>query len=290
MFLESFHRLLKVMYFEHKRNRRIGFLLSVLLKIARDKVFEQLTKLEKGKYTHRVAEINKGHKSALNMYSSEVPVTQKDEQCWTVPSQRDTSVHYSIQLINNDCKCKQRCTSCHACVHMYTCTCMDATLHATICKHVHLVRLTTTSDTSTINTTADTSTMNTTTDTSTKNTTTYIPETNMGHSIDYFTNVFGNSKSTNCTISTVRLQVQQQIDKLDTLLKNCEHPDTLLACKKHLTSAITMLKVIGHTSSKPAVLSRKRNYPPNKNIEQQPRFFSTKKRKLLLLFLLHFSA
>jgi len=64
MFLESFHRTLKVVYLEHKQNRRIDFLLNTLLKIARNKVFEQLTKLEKGKHTHRIAEINKWHKTA----------------------------------------------------------------------------------------------------------------------------------------------------------------------------------------------------------------------------------
>ena len=62
MFLESFHRTLKVVYLEHKHNRRIDYLLHTLLKIARDKVFEQLMKLEKGKFTHRVSEINKRHK------------------------------------------------------------------------------------------------------------------------------------------------------------------------------------------------------------------------------------
>ena len=47
MFLESFHRILKVVYLQQKQNRRI----AILLKIARDEVFEQLTKLEKGKHT-----------------------------------------------------------------------------------------------------------------------------------------------------------------------------------------------------------------------------------------------
>ena len=40
MFVESFHRTLKVVYLEHKQNRRIDVLLHVLLKLSRDKVFE----------------------------------------------------------------------------------------------------------------------------------------------------------------------------------------------------------------------------------------------------------
>ena len=37
----------------------------MLFKIARDKIFEQLMRLEKGKYRHRISEINKQHKEAL---------------------------------------------------------------------------------------------------------------------------------------------------------------------------------------------------------------------------------
>ena len=41
MFLESFHKTLKVVYLEHKHNRQIDYLLHTLLKIACDKSFEQ---------------------------------------------------------------------------------------------------------------------------------------------------------------------------------------------------------------------------------------------------------
>lgn len=51
MFIESFHRLLKVVYMEHKQNRRVDFLLHILLKISRDKLYDRLQKVGKGK-TH----------------------------------------------------------------------------------------------------------------------------------------------------------------------------------------------------------------------------------------------
>ena len=60
MFVESFHRVFKVIYLlHHKRNRRVDTLLVTLLKISRDKAFGHLLKLEKGKNTHRTSEINK---------------------------------------------------------------------------------------------------------------------------------------------------------------------------------------------------------------------------------------
>ena len=82
MFLESFHRTLKVVYLEHKHNRRIDYLLHTLLKISRDKIFEQITKLEKGKFTHRISEINKRHKGALKITSQ---IHAKDKNMWTIP-------------------------------------------------------------------------------------------------------------------------------------------------------------------------------------------------------------
>ena len=51
MFLEAFHRLLKVVYLHHKQNRRFDYLMNILLKVNCDKIFEHLTKIEKGKYS-----------------------------------------------------------------------------------------------------------------------------------------------------------------------------------------------------------------------------------------------
>ena len=261
MFIESFHRVLKVVYLQHKQNRRIDYLLSTLLKIARDKVFDQLTKIQKGKYTHRVAEINKRHKAALHILPL-VKITQRDEACWTVPSERDGSTHYTIHLCKQVCNCKLNCTNCHACVHMYTCTCMDATLHATVCKHVHLVKMITTMHTTNKNNDSPNSDKCNT------------------DTLQYFSNLFEDTKLTDGKLSTLQLQIQHQIYELSTLLKTCQHTDALKACKQHLTSAITVMRAIENTDYKPAVLPQKRQYPPNKNSEKQLRFFSTKKRKM----------
>uniref|UniRef100_A0A1X7UJ23 SWIM-type domain-containing protein n=1 Tax=Amphimedon queenslandica TaxID=400682 RepID=A0A1X7UJ23_AMPQE len=32
-----------------------------------------------------------------------------------------------------------RCHECNICTHMLSCNCMDAVMHFTICKHIHLV-------------------------------------------------------------------------------------------------------------------------------------------------------
>ena len=142
MFVEAFHRLLKVVYLQHKQNRRVDVLLNTLLKIARDKTFEMLLKQEKGKNTHRICEINKRHKAAQLMLSNP-RISTVGNLVWEVCSQTRAEVTYRVQQHQKHCDCKLRCKSCSGCVHMYSCTCLDASLHATVCKHMHLVHMTT---------------------------------------------------------------------------------------------------------------------------------------------------
>ena len=54
MHIESFHLVLKIVYLQHKHNRRVDYLIYILLRNVRDKAFDQLQKLEKGKLTHRI--------------------------------------------------------------------------------------------------------------------------------------------------------------------------------------------------------------------------------------------
>ena len=59
MAFEAFHRVIKVCYMEKKHNRRIDYLIHILLKVARDKVFERLQKTHKGKSSYRLCEVNR---------------------------------------------------------------------------------------------------------------------------------------------------------------------------------------------------------------------------------------
>jgi len=67
MFVESFHHLLKVVYLDGKQNRWVDMLLNTLLSIAKNLLYEQITKEEKGKLSHRQCEIRKRHKNAIAM-------------------------------------------------------------------------------------------------------------------------------------------------------------------------------------------------------------------------------
>ena len=55
--------------------------------------------------------------------------------------------HYIVEKIvemismPDSCSCKIRCATCNACVHAYSCTCMDYLVHATVCKLIHAVHM-----------------------------------------------------------------------------------------------------------------------------------------------------
>ena len=142
MHLESFHRLLKVVYLQGKQNRRLDHLLSILLKIARDKGFERLQKLHKGKVSHRSCELNRRHKKAEEMVSSRLTPILLSDDTWQVESQSNPLACYVVQSQpHHQCDCKLLCSACKVCVCAYTCTCIDYAIHSTACKHIHFLHM-----------------------------------------------------------------------------------------------------------------------------------------------------
>jgi hypothetical protein len=140
MYVEAFHRVLKIVYLDSKHNRRVDHLLYILCKIARDKTFERFHKLHKGKTSSRITCINKRHREADVMLSCHCIVHRTSDSSWTVQSQHDPDKYYTVHLVNEACSCNMRCSYCDACLDMYTCSCVDSALHTTVCKHIHVVQ------------------------------------------------------------------------------------------------------------------------------------------------------
>ena len=140
MHSEAFHRVLKIVYLHHKQNKRVDHLIHVLLEIARDKAFEQLQKLEKGKNSHRICDINKRHKRAVS-YSVLASIQKTGESPYSVSSESTNGITYTVQEVRLSCDCKLKCQFCFACSHMYSCTCLDSCTNTTVCKHIHLVHM-----------------------------------------------------------------------------------------------------------------------------------------------------
>uniref|UniRef100_A0A1X7V9Y0 SWIM-type domain-containing protein n=1 Tax=Amphimedon queenslandica TaxID=400682 RepID=A0A1X7V9Y0_AMPQE len=140
MAVEAFHHSLKVCYFDKKQNRRIDMLLHVLHKIARDKVFERVLKTQKGKMTHRLSEINKRHKS-IDKIKEVSEITSLNDTSWNVSSSNGHSTYTVTTVMVGNCSCQLCCHTCGACVHDFTCTCIDFIVHATVCKHIHFIKM-----------------------------------------------------------------------------------------------------------------------------------------------------
>ena len=144
--------------------------------------------------------------------------------------------------------------STHVHLHMHSCN-----TPCNVCKHVHLVQMTTTN-------------------TACKDSSKHVNST----TLQYLSDLFENTNSTHSELSGLRLQVQHQINELNTLVQKRQHVDALKASTQHLSSAIIVIKAIENNSnSRSHILPQKRYFPPNINANKQLHFFSTKKRKLI---------
>ena len=85
MFSEAFHRVFKYKYLKGKINRRVDKSLVNFLKFSRDKVFERITKLTKGKNSAKLKRVHRSHLESMNVPFINV-FRQQNESIWIVES------------------------------------------------------------------------------------------------------------------------------------------------------------------------------------------------------------
>lgn len=124
-------------------NKRIDTCINVLLRYARDKLFDRLQKVEKGKNTSRLQLISRRHKTSMDLSTDLVSIRKDatDKTVWKVMAANSSDV-FQVEKENENCpyKCLLICRFCSVCVHQFSCTCLDSLTHGTIWKHVHLVK------------------------------------------------------------------------------------------------------------------------------------------------------
>ncbi len=129
MYVEAFHQVLKYVYLKGKVNKRLDNCIGILLKLARDKGFERIAKMEKGKISERITQIRIRHKKLP--FTSIKPTTA---YCtWEVHSV-DGKNTYIVAHINEVCpyNCAITCSDFRICLHMYSCDCTDALIRASM--------------------------------------------------------------------------------------------------------------------------------------------------------------
>ena len=269
MYVESFHRLLKVVYLEGKQNRRLDHLINVLCKIARDKAFAHFLKMNKGKLSHRIAEINRRHQLAKAMLDNGSLPQAVSDKSWEVKSSTSPEC-YTVTLTPDKCTCKLRCTTCSACVHMYTCSCVDSALHTTVCKHMHSVHIVRTSaDIISDPVNEEETQSDSLRDCADLSCTTAPQGVN---SSQYLSSILVN---TTRDLERQKIEALAKVVELQTVVQSTDNPTLLTVAAKHTTNAISILRI---PQREERLVVRKR-CAPNQVPEKQVRFRSVKKRK-----------
>ena len=234
---------MKYVYLKGTVNKRMDSCISVLLRYARDKAFDRILKLEKGKSTQRINAITKRHHASLQMSTDQV--TTVDAATWEVSSSTKP-LTYTVRKHDDSCvlNCWLRCRVCSVCVHTFSCTCPDSLLHGTICKHVHLVVR------------------------SAGNTQLNPPQPNVQSSGTLLSSV-----QNKCTIggtTQIKDRLLLKVSNIAAHITATADRDMLLDVEKHLNSCVNLFK---------AYQSQKSNEPSNKRILQQRPFYSTKRKR-----------
>lgn len=260
MFAESFHRVLKHVYLKGTVNKRMDTLIHVLIRYSRDKAFDRILKMEKGKTTKRCSDIVKRHNLSLELsLNSVVPFNNdNNDNKWHVKSSTKP-ITYSVEK-SNPCEsdCWIRCQLCGICIHDYTCTCPDSLLHGTICKHVHLV---------------------------VRSMIAKVPHkphpkpacyqrviqnqsSNSRQGLKLLSSVQNKSKMGSS--QQIKNRLLSKVSSISADINTCTDDALVLALEKHLNSCINIIKIYK---------SGQRAEPANKSIQLQRNFHSTKRKR-----------
>lgn len=279
MFVEAFHKVFKYQYLKGKTNKRLDNCLLNLLKYVRDKTFDGLIKLTKGKVTTRINKIQERHLRSLTLSTGSVKA--EDSNTWTVLGEDGRSSYKVSKLLdayNEQQNCQLKCRGCNICVHMYVCNCPDSLIATTICKHIHLVcRYSTCQDENYAGQWSEDGTYYSETQS------THQDEKNFAEKsaeIDFLKDCL--KKASNNDRETDRERRKQSLKtKLLTIvsdIEGCENDDTLQQLERSISSAHSCFISIREHGNK-HLPTPKENAPHNKNIVPQKRFFSRPLRK-----------
>lgn len=148
--IESFHRTAKYIYFNGKKIKRVDRALHKILKLVKHKIHKLIIREEKGLVCGELINLRKRHKLSLKMKLESV-IEVDPGTMWIVESS-DEEYNYEVTRSTHSFSCHDCilfCKTCSACTHMYQCSCKDNAIGGHMCKHIHLVcRSKSTEDTS----------------------------------------------------------------------------------------------------------------------------------------------
>lgn len=130
------HRTIKHIYLSGKFVKRLDKSIGAIMKFVRDKLYERLIVLHKGKVCTKLSILRRRHKKSEDLDLS--TVVQVSNTSWLVSSSSRPET-YEIEQLKTNCNCMLVCDECQVCIHYYSCTCLDSAIRWNMCKHIHLV-------------------------------------------------------------------------------------------------------------------------------------------------------
>ena len=266
MFVEAFHRVFKRNYLGGKVNKRVDVCLVNLLKFARDQCFGRMIQLTKGKANYRVKAIQERHRRSLGLPVEKV-VPSANENVWNVESSDGKNI-YQVQRLRDKCpetNCRLSCAECGICIHCFVCTCPDSLILHTICKHIHLLQraLPFAKDNSTDTEDGD-----------------FEDDPAYNYNNDEIQRLKGFAQMPNVVdVECIRARVKGRMTDMLAAVEKSANPANMLQLEKTLNSAYSLFLATEEDGSLPQSLSPTNNAPANKNMETQPRFVSTKRKR-----------
>ena len=107
MHLESVHKTLKYFYLSGKRVKRLDKGIHAMMHFIRDKIFDRIITLEKGKVTSKLKDLRARHKRSLEISLGYV---LENDDGWLVPSEKDSTEFYMINKTGNCEGCHLKCS------------------------------------------------------------------------------------------------------------------------------------------------------------------------------------
>ncbi|KFM74894.1 hypothetical protein X975_12859, partial [Stegodyphus mimosarum] len=134
MHVESFHKIIKHIYLEGKKTKRVDKCIDALLSYLTDKKIDRLTKMHKGKITSKISNISRRHKDAKFLQPEKI-----DDRVFKFESSSLSRSYYVKKNSEHDCNehCLKMCRKCNICIQAYTCECIDFNIQYNLCKHIH---------------------------------------------------------------------------------------------------------------------------------------------------------
>ncbi|GFT01499.1 uncharacterized protein TNCV_270061 [Trichonephila clavipes] len=136
MHIESMHRTIKHVYLHGEEVKRLDKALFSLMKFVRDRVFDRLISLEKGKISSKISQLKKRHKVGQSLTSLCI---ENNEDEWSVSSTRGKDIYIVKRNFTCSKECTLMCRECNHCLHNFTCTCIDNAVQWNMCKHIHFI-------------------------------------------------------------------------------------------------------------------------------------------------------